>query len=288
VGLIGSDLGPSLSPLLHEREADHLGLDYTYERIDIGVLGIAPERVGELVRAARVLGYRGLNITHPCKRLVLAHLDDISRDAARLGAVNVVTFERGAAIGHNTDWQGFQQSFARGLPDVPLNRVVLLGAGGAGAAVAHAAMSLGVQRLLVLDPERYRADALARTLCLRHGAHRAAVCERLDADLARADGLINASPVGMACRPGMPLAPDLLHKGMWVADVVYTPLETELLRHARAIGCRTLDGGGMAVIQAALSLELFTGLQADLGRMLRHFEALGDRKRGRWWTPEMV
>ncbi len=143
VGLIGSGIGPSLSPALHEREADRQGLRYLYRLIDIDALGVAPEAVGDLVRAARDLGFDGLNITHPCKQLVIEHLDALAPQAEALGAVNTVVFEDGRAVGHNTDVTGFAASFARGLPDAPLERVVQLGAGGAGAAVAHAMLTLG-------------------------------------------------------------------------------------------------------------------------------------------------
>ena len=278
VGLIGADIGPSLTPPLHEHEAARLGLAYFYERIDVNVLGVRPERVGELVRAAGQLGYSGLNITHPCKQLVVEHLDELSSDAEALGAVNTVVFDSGRAIGHNTDWPAFQRSFVRGLADAATGRIVLVGAGGAGAAVAHAVLSLGAGRLAVVDADADRATELSAALARRYGADRAhaAPVDRLEAELAAADGLIHATPAGMAAHPGMAFPAALLHPDLWVAEVVYRPLETELLRCARRIGCRTLDGGGMAVFQAALSLALFTGIEPDDDRMLRHFATLTD------------
>lgn len=276
LGLIGAHLGPSLSPPLHEREAKELGLSCVYERIDIDELGLAPERVGELLRVTHGLGFRGVNVTHPCKQLVLEHLAGLSSDAATVGAVNTVVFDGSEAIGHNTDCSGFRQSFARGLPDVATGRVVLLGAGGAGAAVGHAALSLGTERLVVVDARPGQARELARQFQRRHGRGRAVArtSDRLAEELQRADGLIHATPTGMAPSPGTPFGPELLHDEMWVAEVVYRPLETELLRHARERGCRTLDGGGMAVNQAALSFALFTGLEPDRERMERHFREL--------------
>ncbi|HCA84848.1 MAG TPA: shikimate dehydrogenase, partial [Streptomyces sp.] len=141
-GLIGSGIGPSLSPALHEREADRHGLRLLYRTLDIDLLGTGPESVGDLLRAARAVGFDGLNITHPCKQLVIEHLDELAPEAAALGAVNTVVLRGGRAIGHNTDVTGFAQSFARGLPAAPTRRVVQLGAGGAGAAVAHALLNL--------------------------------------------------------------------------------------------------------------------------------------------------
>lgn len=240
VGLIGSGIGPSLSPALHEREADRQGLRYVYRLIDIDVLGVGPEAVGDLVRAARDLGFDGLNITHPCKQLVIDHLDELAPQAAALGAVNTVVFEGGRAIGHNTDVTGFAASFARGLPDVPLERVVQLGAGGAGAAVAHAVLTLGAGHVTVVDAMPDRAADLAAGLNRHFGAGRAAAAtpDALGGLLARADGVVHATPTGMAAHPGLPFPAELLHPGLWVAEVVYRPLETELLRTARAVGVR--------------------------------------------------
>ncbi|WP_461070883.1 shikimate dehydrogenase [Streptomyces pseudoechinosporeus] len=270
VGLIGSGIGPSLSPALHEREADRQSLRYLYRIIDIDALGVPPEAVGDLVRAARDLGFDGLNITHPCKRLVIEHLDALDPQAEALGAVNTVVFEDGRAIGHNTDVTGFAASFARGLPDVPLERVVQLGAGGAGAAVAHAMLTLGAGYVTVTDALPERAVALAVGLNRRFGDGRAAAAtpDRLAALLADADGIVHATPTGTAAHPGLPLPARLLHPGLWVAEVVYRPLETELLRTARGVGCATLDGGGMAVFQAADAFRLFTGREPDAPRML--------------------
>ncbi|MFI1048142.1 shikimate dehydrogenase [Streptomyces griseoruber] len=271
VGLIGSGIGPSLSPALHEREADRQGLRYLYRLIDIDVLGVAPQAVGDLVRAARDLGFDGLNITHPCKQLVIEHLDALSPQAEALGAVNTVVFEGGGrAVGHNTDVTGFAASFARGLPDVPLERVVQLGAGGAGAAVAHATLTLGAGRVTVVDALPERAAQLSAALNRHFGEGRAAASgpDRLPGLLAHADGVVHATPTGMAAHPGLPFPAALLRPGLWVAEVVYRPLETELLRTARALGCATLDGGGMAVFQAADAFRLFTGREPDSARML--------------------
>ncbi|TDC60680.1 shikimate dehydrogenase, partial [Streptomyces hainanensis] len=196
VGLIGSGIGPSLSPAVHEREADRQGLRYLYRLIDIDRLGVAPEAVGELLRAARDLGYDGLNVTHPCKRLVVPHLDELAPSAERLGAVNTVVLADGRAVGHNTDVTGFGAAFARGLPDARLGRVVQLGAGGAGAAVAHALLGLGAGRLTVVDALPDRAAGLAAALGRRFGTGRADAADPADlaALLPTADGLVHATP----------------------------------------------------------------------------------------------
>ena len=274
VGLIGSGIGPSLSPALHEREADHHGLRYLYRTIDIADLGLGADAAGCLVRTARRFGYTGLNITHPCKQTVIEHLDELAPEAATLGAVNTVTFEAGRAVGHNTDWTGFARSFTRGLRGAPTRRIVQLGAGGAGSAVAHALLTLGAERVDVVDEREERATALAAALRDRFGRDRAGTVQDLARRLPAADGLGNATPIGMAAHPGLPLPRELLHAGLWVADIVYRPLETELLRQARRLGCRTLDGGGMVVFQAAHAFRFFTGVEPDAERMLAHLADL--------------
>jgi shikimate dehydrogenase len=164
VGLIGSGVGSSLSPLLHEREADELGLRYLYQLIDLDPLGLPAGAVGDLVAGARRMGFTGLNITYPCKQTVLPSLDELSPEAAAVGAVNTVVFTGGRSVGYNTDWSGFADGFSRGLPGAALGQVLLLGAGGAGAAVARAVLTLGARRLTVLDLDQGRADRLVAAL----------------------------------------------------------------------------------------------------------------------------
>jgi shikimate dehydrogenase len=277
VGLIGAGIGTSLTPPLHEQEAARLGMDYTYRVLDISELGVAPDAVGRLLEGAREAGFDGVNVTHPCKQLVLAHLDALSGEAAALGAANTVVLRDGQAVGHNTDGSGFAESFRRNLPDAALDRVLLIGAGGAGAAVAHALLGLACGRLEVLDTDGGRAEQLVHSLRERFGVEQAAVAGGVEEALAGVDGVVNATPTGMVGHGGTPVPAALLRPELWVADVVYRPLETELLRAARAAGCRILDGGGMVVMQAAGSFELFTGRRPDRERMLRHFAALAGR-----------
>ena len=273
-GLIGSGIQASRTPAMHEREGAEQGLRLIYRLIDLDILRLGPEALGELLTAAERMGFSGLNITYPCKQAVVPLLDQLSPDARALGAVNTVLLKDGQRIGHNTDCSGFAESFRRGLPDVRRDHVVQLGAGGAGAAVAHALLAEGVGRLAISDTDTPRAEALATDLAARFGAGRAVVVGDLAAEVAAADGLVNCTPVGMAKLPGTPLPVALLRPALWVAEIVYFPLETELLRAARAIGCRTLDGGGMAVFQAVGAFRLFTGLEPDAARMQRHFAAM--------------
>jgi len=271
IGLIGSGIQESRSPALHEREGAAHGVHYCYRLIDTDLLGLGVESLPRLLEAAELMGFSGLNVTHPFKQAVVPLLTSLSDDARALGAVNTVVLRDGQRVGHNTDVWGFAQSFRSGMPDVALGRVVQLGAGGAGVAVAHAALSCGVKRLEVFDLDVRRAQALVGALCERFGPGRAEVGHDLEKAMAGADGMIHATPTGMTRYPGLPLPEPLLRPDLWVAEIVYFPLETALLRAAARLGCRTLGGGGMAVFQAAEAFRLFTGLMPDHQRMLRHF-----------------
>jgi shikimate dehydrogenase len=274
VGLIGAGIGASLTPALHERECAEQGLRSIYRLLDLERLGLSAEALPDLLRAAEWAGFAGLNITHPCKQAVIPLLHELSDDARALGAVNTVVLRDGKRIGHNTDWWGFAEGVRRGLPDAKRERVVQIGAGGAGSAVAHALLTLGTGRLHVFDTDRARAEGVAEDLCGRFGEGRAAAGADLSAAMAEADGVVNCTPVGMAKYPGLPLPAELLRPSHWVAEIVYFPLETELLRTARALGCATLDGGRMAVFQAVSAFREFTGLEPDAERMLGHFGEL--------------
>lgn len=268
-GLIGTGIGASLSPALHEAEGRHHDLGLTYTLFDADDPGALERLLDDAERA----GYAGLNITHPFKQQVIEHLDDLSPQARDIGAVNTVIFRDGRRQGHNTDAYGFAESFRAGLPGVATGHVVQLGAGGAGAACGHALRALGAERLTIVDPDAVRRTDLAGRLGADHAA------EATPELIAGADGLVNTSPVGMHHHPGIPLPAELLHRGLWVADIVYLPVETELLRAARAAGLRAVGGAAMCAFQAAAAFELFTGRTPDIERMLLHLSQLLDRGR---------
>ena len=273
VGLIGRGITLSRTPYMHEREAAHFGIPYVYRLLDTDQMREPRPSFAEVLRAAEITGFAGLNVTYPYKREALAHLDSLSEAASKVGAVNTIVLRNGKRSGHNTDCWGFAESFRQGMADVARDTVLLLGAGGAGGAVAQALLDCGVAHLIVHDVDRDTATALVRRLTENAGPRAASLAEDLAAAAARADGIVNATPVGMAKLPGSPLPLDLLSARLWVADIVYFPIETELLRAARQAGCRTLPGSGMAVFQAARAFELFTGLKPDANRMKASFDA---------------
>lgn len=271
VGLLGRGIAASLSPLMHEREGQRLGLDYHYHLIDFDRLGLDDNQLPDVLAEARALGFSGLNVTYPFKQAVLPLLDDLGPDAAAIGAVNTIVFGA-STIGHNTDCWGFGESFRQGLPGVPLGQVLQLGSGGAGAAVAWALLQAGVERLAIYDTDPTRAHTLAARLRGQLGAKAEAV-DDVAAVAAIADGIVNTTPVGMTKMPGLPLAPGYIEARHWVADVVYFPLETELMQLARGRGCLVLPGGGMAVYQAVRAFELFADIKPQADAMAATFRS---------------
>jgi shikimate dehydrogenase len=245
-----------------------------YQLIDLDEAGIGPEALPELLRAARIMGFAGLNITYPCKQAVIPLLDALSEEARAIGAVNTVVREGKKLVGHNTDGPGWGWGFRRALPKADLSRVVLVGAGGAGAACADAVLRLGARQLVIFDLNDDHSSALTARLNEHFPGTRASWTSDLRAAMASATGVIHATPTGMAKMPGNAVAPEMLRASMWVCDIVYFPLETELLKAARSAGCAIVDGGHMNVGQAIGAFKLFTGQVADAARMDAHFRKL--------------
>lgn len=268
LGLIGSGIQASRTPTMHEREGARQGFRTIYRLIDITPLNLTVDALPELLTNCQRLGFNGLNITHPCKQAIIPLLDELSEDAAAIGAVNTVVFKDGRRFGHNTDWWGYEDGFKRGLPDADLRSVLQLGSGGAGSAVAYALMKLGAQSLMIYDIDRAKAQALADDLNARFDGRCIAVDDALTA-AATATGIVQCTPIGMSAHPGLPIAAAALRPDLWVSEIIYFPLETAFLREAKARGCRVVNGSGMAVGQAVRAFELFTGVTPDAEAMRR-------------------
>lgn len=272
VGLVGRGIQASRTPRMHELEGTRIGLDYTYLLIDFDALNLADDDLAGVIDLAEASGFAGLNVTYPFKQAVISQLHDLSPEAAGIGAVNTVVFERGRRVGHNTDGWGFAESFREGLPGADISEIVQFGAGGAGAAVGHALLSLGATRLTLCETDPARGRSLAERLSRRFSVEVTCVVDPVLA-IRTSAGVVNTTPVGMDKFPGLPFDQKLLRSELWVADVIYFPPETALLRQARALGCRTLPGSGMAVYQAVKAFELFTGIVPDRVSMTDHFRA---------------
>jgi shikimate dehydrogenase len=274
VGLNGANIMKSLAPALHIDAFAAAGMTGHYHLMDVDQLSRAT--LESLLDAVRTAGFLGVNVTFPFKQEIMPLLDELSPEARQIGAVNTVTIShQGVTTGYNTDRSGFRLNFEDGLGRAAAEgrTAVLVGAGGAGSAVAFALMDLALRELIVHDKDMARAATLAADVVRHFGAGRGRVSERLSDEIAAADGVANATPIGMTGFPGNPLPVEALRAGHWVADVIYTPIETELIKAAAAKGARTLTGGGMCVHQAVDAFRLFTGITPDVSRMHRVFEA---------------
>jgi len=265
-GLLGAPITQSAAPAMHERAVDALGLRCHYQLIEIA--GAGRDELKTLLEGVRRLGFAGINVTFPYKEAVLDLVDELSADAARIGAINTIIVRDGRLIGHNTDTSGFARAVAPLVEASPHAPVALIGAGGAGKAIAFALVALGIADLRIFDREHAKAADLAARL----GSHACAVGSVEDA-MHGAAGLINASPVGMLPDRGTPVPSALLHAGLWVVDAVYSPLWTPLLTSARAKGARAVTGRELAIYQAVDAFELFTGLTPSAIEMGIVFDA---------------
>lgn len=271
-GLIGRSIQDSRSPWLHEQEARAQGLDLSYELFDFDQLALADKELGSLLGRLSAGGYCGVNVTYPFKQIVMPLLDELDESARLVGAVNTIAMRGRKLTGHNTDMAGFYSSMQQSLAGAPLGQVIQLGAGGAGSAVACALLALGTKRLEIYDMDVARAQRLATSLAERFGQDRTAAADIASLSSTDGiDGIVNTTPMGMAAHPEAAIAPELISPKHWVADIVYFPLETELLRIARAKGCRVLNGSGMVIGQAAKAFEIMTGFPADKERMQTSF-----------------
>jgi shikimate dehydrogenase len=272
VGLIGANITGSLSPALFADAFAAAGIDGFYHLIDAD--RVPERRLSKLLDAARAAGFAGANITYPFKQEVIALLDAVDSEAVQIGAVNTVAIgPDGHTTGYNFDRRGWRNSFEEtlGRKTAEDATVVLVGAGGAGRAVAFALMDLGAAPLIIHDPDGSRANSLVADLTTEYGASRCRISGNLEREIAAAQGVINATQLGMRGFPGNPVPVSALKASHWAVDVVYTPIETEFIKAAAAKGARVLNGGGMCVHQAVQAFALLTGVEPDVARMHRAF-----------------
>jgi shikimate dehydrogenase len=272
IGLIGANIMGSLSPALFADAFAAAGIDGFYHLIDVDRL--PGRRLPDLLDAIKTAGFAGANITYPFKQDVIPLLDAVEPEAAQTGAINTVAIGPDTrATGYNFDRRGwrrsFEETFGRGSAEGA--RVVLVGAGGAGRAVAFALMDLGVAAVSIHDRDSARAEALRDDLARYYGALRCRVASDLEGDIAAAEGVVNATQVGMRGFPGNPVPISALSATHWCADVIYTPIETAFIQAAASKGARVMNGGGMCVHQAIEAFRLFTGFEPDLARLRRSF-----------------
>jgi shikimate dehydrogenase len=272
VGLLGRNIQGSLSPALFAGAFAAAGIDGYYHLMDADRLPGRP--LPQLLDAIKAAGFAGANVTYPFKQEIIPLLDAVDEKAAQVGAVNTVAIAPdGRTIGYNFDRPGWRNSFAEtfGADGARGKTVVLIGAGGAGRAVAFALMDLGVADVVLHDLDLARATALAADVAKHYGAACCRLSGNLEHDIAAADGIVNATQTGMTGFPGNPVPVSAIKATHWAADVIYTPVETGFLKAAAAKGVRTLNGAGMCVHQAVEAFHCLTGVRPDVARMHRAF-----------------
>ncbi|TVP85042.1 MAG: shikimate dehydrogenase [Alkalicoccus sp.] len=264
-GVIGNPVAHSLSPMMHTAAYRETGISAAYVPFHVKNDGLA-----DAVRGIRGLGLAGINVTVPHKITVMEYLDELDETAELIGAVNTIAHDRkeNKLIGYNTDGEGYLRSL-RPRMRKPLSetRVLLLGAGGAGRAVAVTLARKGVRQLTIANRTLSSAEALAEEC--GEGV-RALSLETAQASLMEFDIVINSTSVGMTPNTGqMPISLEKLSGRTLVSDLIYTPWKTRFLREADKKGAETMNGAGMFVHQGAMAFEIWTGIQAPVKVMER-------------------
>lgn len=263
LGLIGDNIAVSQAPRLHRLAGLQNGREVTYDRL-------VPRELGQdhatILADCAAQGYRGLNITYPYKEKVAALVRISDPMVRRLGAVNTVLFEPTGAEGHNTDHSGFISAYRAARGGTPPGATLLIGTGGVGRAIAFALVALDASEIRLADRDIQKADVLASELKAAKPGLRVTVGRDASEMSEGAEGLINATPVGMTGHPGSPL-PKSAIAGAWGFDAVYTPVETEFLAAAQAAGLQVISGYELFIWQGVDAWKLFTGLPLDVARL---------------------
>jgi len=265
--VIGDPIEHSLSPQIHNAAFQHLKLNYVYV-----AFRVAEKDIKNALQGIQALKIHGLNVTMPLKTKIIPYLDKLDSCAERIGAVNTVLNEKGKLIGYNTDGLGALAALKANNQDLVNKKILILGAGGASRAISYT-LAKDARKIVILNRTIEKARSLAKELNkifgkkVRYGEINE---KRLEKELKDTDILINATLLGMhPYKNETPVSRKLLQSDLTVFDLVYNPPETRLLREAKAIGAKTINGLAMLVHQGALSFEIWTGKKAPIDVMLK-------------------
>ena len=273
VGLIGSPVTYSGSPAVHNAVFEKMGYDFAFVPFDV-----KPENLEAAVRGMEALGFLGYNVTAPYKSAVVPYLHEISRVAEIMGAVNIVVVQNGRSLGDNADGAAFMRNLVLNGVNVRGKKITVLGAGGAACAIAVQAALDGVAEIDVFNrQEKYQQSGYELVERL-HSYSECAISlyslsdtERLRASVAESALVVNTTNVGYPDDPGCLLDADMLRPELIVSDLVYNPRETELIKLARSQGCKTVDGAGFFVQQAAIAERLWLGREMPVDFVMETF-----------------
>ncbi len=269
LGLIGQSIAQSRSPALHILLGEIHDLPVSYELHE-------PTDASEAAFVAtlanlREQGYSGINVTFPYKQLALAHAGEVYQGARLVGSTNTLNLS-GSVAAHNTDYSGFIRGYRQRVGEQAAGRVLLIGAGGVGRAVAFGLFDVGATEIMVADLNAASAASLAQALNAAGFKASSVAPEELAVAAASADGLVNCTPVGHYKTPGLPIAAELIGPQRWAFDAVYTPIDTEFLLQAHASGLAIVSGFDLFIYQGIDAFEIFTGVQTDAQAVLARFK----------------
>lgn len=276
LALIGSPVGHSGSPSMYNYCFEKLGFDCVYVAFDVSL-----DKLHDAITGIKALNFRGINITMPCKAAVCEYMDELSPAAKLMGACNTAVNEDGRWIGHNTDGIGYVESLKAEGVDVAGKRITIMGAGGAGTAIAVQCALSGASKITIfnLRDEFYvRAEKTAENICRELcncsvRVHDLADEKALLQSVTESDILANTTRAGMAPDTDkMPISStEVLRKGLVVTDTIYNPKQTKLLREAKAAGCIAIAGVGMLIYQGAAAFKLYTGAEMPVDEVREKF-----------------
>ena len=264
LGLIGDNIARSQSPRLHVEAGRLCGLDVTYQRLIPRDLGQDFATVFDRCAAE---GFRGINVTYPYKEDVVRRVVVPDAGTASIRACNTVLFGPTRPQGFNTDCSGFVAAFAARYGTTTPGRVAMAGAGGVGKAIAFGLARLGARELRIVDPDRSKAEALARSLDAAAPAMATTLAPTIQEAAGGADGLINCTPLGMVGHPGTAIPRALMHGASWAFDAVYTPVRTAFLMDALAAGLEIMSGYDLFFHQGVDAFRLFTDREVDVAAL---------------------
>ncbi|MHA1254605.1 MAG: shikimate dehydrogenase [Promethearchaeota archaeon] len=255
--IIGYPVGHSMSPVMHNPALQELGLDYVYLAFEVH-----PDNLKNAVIAIRALDIKGLNVTIPHKQDIMQYLDEIDPISEKMGAINTIKNDDGYLKATNTDAAGAKKSLVDAGFTIEGKNIVFVGSGGAARSIAYI-LSEDAKRVVLTDIVEERAVTVAKEISKNMGANvegKLASDKILADEIKNADLLINATPIGMHPKEGIsPISKDLLHQELFVFDIIYNPMETQLMKEAAGIGCKTLSGLDMLVNQGVIAFEWWTG-----------------------------
>ncbi|MFX0176302.1 MAG: shikimate dehydrogenase [Candidatus Hodarchaeota archaeon] len=265
--IIGHPIEHSMSPVMHNAALQELGLDFLYIAFDVN-----PNQLREAISGLKALGIKGFNVTIPHKERIIRYLDKIDPLAKNIGAINVVKNEDGFLIGRNTDALGAKKGLLDAGCEIKGKNILILGAGGTAKAISYI-LAEDANKIIIANRTEKKAVELAKDLkkIAKVNVEGKINSETiLKSEIAKAEILINTTPIGMYPKINQSLVPkDLLHSNLFVFDVIYNPLETQLIKDAKEYGCKTLSGLDMLVNQGVLAFEWWTNKKPNANLMKR-------------------